>query len=173
MQRLKGYLGVIAWQIGLGYLALWAIAFVVLDHGPRLFGMSSTCHVETTQHLLRWVCDPGSPLTWLAGIANAAVTATVFAPVYLAAATVNPDAAAIAVAILLVHGIGLPTALLVLIRLLRGLFEAPRWFARRRAEEMHEPVPQTHIQRGALAPPPPPAKTLKPREAFGLRQQQG
>ncbi len=67
MQRLKGYLGVIAWQIGLGYIALWAIAFVVLDHGPRLFGMSSTCHVETTQHLLRWVCDPGSPLTWLAG----------------------------------------------------------------------------------------------------------
>jgi hypothetical protein len=172
MQRRKGYLGIIAWQIGLGYIALWAIAFVVLDYSPRLFGMSPACHAETTQLMFRWVCDPGSPLVFLAGIANAVLTATIFAPVYLAAATVNPDAAAIAVAILLVHGIGLPTALLVLIRLLRGLFEAPRWFARGRAEEMHEPMPQTHIQRGALAPPPPPAKTVTPRETFGLRQQQ-
>ena len=37
MHRLNSYLRVAAWQLGLAYIALWAITFVVLDYGPIIF----------------------------------------------------------------------------------------------------------------------------------------
>jgi hypothetical protein len=59
----------------------------------------------------------------LASVANAALTATVWAPVYLAAATTQPEAAVRAVPIIALHVIGLPLSLLVLVRLLAGAFD--------------------------------------------------
>jgi hypothetical protein len=152
MRRLKDYLHIAAWQLGLAYIALWAIAFIALDYGPRLF--DGACRPIGTTLLFYWSCDPSSPLHFIAGVANTALTATVWAPVYVAAATVRPDDLALAVPILIVHLIGLPTALLVSIRLLARLVQIPRWLTRRRA--------------------PPPASALpkvKPRDTFGLRGQ--
>ena len=97
MRRLKDYLKVIAWQAGLGYLLIWAITFWTLDDGARVFGASGVCLPDQAKVLFYWACEAKSPLSILASLANAALTLTVWAPVYVAAATVKPDAMAIAV----------------------------------------------------------------------------
>src|SRR5262245_45036174 len=118
MRRLKDYCKLIAWQAGIGYLLLWAVTFWTLDDGATVFGKSGVCFPDQAKVLFYWVCEASSPLTILASVANAALTATVWAPVYIAAATVQPDAALIAGPIIALHVIGLPLGLFVLVRLL-------------------------------------------------------
>jgi len=118
MRRLKDYLKIVAWQTGLGYLLLWAITFWTLDDGARVFGRSGVCLPDQAKVLFYWVCEATSPLSILASLANVALTVTVWAPVYVAAATVEPDAMAIAVPILAVHVVGLPLGMFVLIRMM-------------------------------------------------------
>ena len=88
MRRLKDYLRFVAWQIGIGYLLLWAVTFWTLDEGAAVFGKSGVCYPDAAKVLFYWVCEATSPLAILASVANVALTATVWAPVYLAAATV-------------------------------------------------------------------------------------
>jgi hypothetical protein len=123
MRRLRDYFRIIAWQGGFGYLLLWAVTFWTLDEGANVFGNSGVCHPDAAKVLFYWVCDAASPLAILATVANVALTATVWAPVYLAAATVRPDAAAIAVPIILTHLIGLPLAIFVLVRSLTAVLD--------------------------------------------------
>jgi hypothetical protein len=118
MRRFKDYCRFVAWQAGLGYLMLWAVTFWTLDEGATVFGKSGVCFPDQAKVLFYWVCDASSPLTILAGIANAALTATVWAPVYIAAATAQPDAAVVAGPIIALHLIGLPLAIFVLMRLM-------------------------------------------------------
>src|SRR5215471_18226824 len=118
MRRLSEYGKLIVWQTGLGYLLLWAVTLWTLNDGAAVFGKSGVCFPDAAKVLFYWVCDVASPLSILASVANGALTATVWAPVYLAAATVDPEAIVVAVPIVLVHVIGLPLAILVLIRLL-------------------------------------------------------
>jgi hypothetical protein len=134
MQRLRDYLRFVAFNAGAGYIALWAMTFWTLDHGPAVFGGSGLCHPDDAKILFYWVCDASTPLGILAGVANTALTVTVWAPVYVAAATVRPDAIAIAVPIVLAHAIGLPTAIFVAIRAMLALLQLPRrLFGRRQA----------------------------------------
>src|SRR5215831_7385972 len=122
MQRLKDYSKFIAWHAGLAYLLLWAVTFWTLDEGALVFGKSG-CHPDSAKVLFYWVCEPGSPIGILAGIANTALTVTVWAPVFLAAATVQPDSTAIAGVIIAVHVIGLPLGILATIRMLAAAFD--------------------------------------------------
>lgn len=167
MHRLKTYLQIAIWQVGLAYIALWAVTFVVLDYGPHLF--DGVCRPIGAAFLFYWSCDPSSPLAFAAGIANTTLTATVWAPVYLAAATVSPGAIALAIPIMLVHLIGLPAALLVSIRLLARIVQMPRRLAGRHATDSDDdPLPALRM----LPPPAPSAlPKVKPRDTFGLRGQ--
>jgi hypothetical protein len=180
MQRLKDYLRFIAWQAGLSYLLLWAVTFWTLDEGVNVFANSGVCVPDGTKVLFYWVCDPSSPLTILASLANTALTLTVWAPVYLAAASVQPEAAVIAAPIIAVHVIGLPLGLLALVRMLAAAFDLRRRVASKRAE----PPKDTVIAVSPAVPPPaapeplPPQRDqpikprramLKPRTEFGLR----
>jgi hypothetical protein len=131
MPRFRDYCGIFAWQTGLGYLLLWAVTYWTLADGAAVFGRSGVCHADSAQVLFYWACDPASPLAILASVANYALTATVWAPVFVAAATVDPDAAVIAVPIVALHVIGLPCGILVLIRLLARAFDATRALPRR------------------------------------------
>jgi hypothetical protein len=180
MQRLKDYLRFIAWQAGLGYLLLWAVTFWTLDEGVNVFANSGVCVPDGTKVLFYWVCDPSSPLTILASLANAALTVTVWAPVYLAAASVQPEAAVIAVPIIAVHVIGLPLGLLVLVRMLAAAFDLRRRIGERHTEPPSEPVPaSSSIVPASTTPvllPPQSARqftprraVIKPRAEFGLR----
>jgi hypothetical protein len=183
MQRLKDYIRIIAWQAGLGYLLLWGVTFWTLDEGPTVFGKSGVCVPDEAKVLFYWVCDPSSPLTVLASIANAALTATVWAPVYLAAATAQPEAAAIAVPIIMLHVVGLPLGLLFLVRLLAAVFDLrQRIGARYQAPPQLVPaaaLPAEAAPTASAAPPAPvavrptmsPRPTVKPRSEFGLRGQ--
>jgi hypothetical protein len=133
MHRLRDYGTFVVWSSGLGYVALWCVTLWTLDHGAAMFGGSGVCRPDLAKVLFYWVCDPASPRAFLAAIANAALTVTVWAPVYVAAAAVRPDAIVIAVPIVAVHLVGLPAALLVAIRLMLALFRAARRLSRRDA----------------------------------------
>jgi hypothetical protein len=109
---------------------LWGVAYWTLAEGGAVFGKSGVCHADSAQVLFYWACDPASPLQVLAPLANFALTTTVWAPVSVAAATVHPDAVILAVSIALVHLLGLPLGILVLIRLMARTFDAIRALSR-------------------------------------------
>jgi hypothetical protein len=126
MRRLKHYLKIVAWQTGLGYLLLWAVTFWALDEGATVFGKSGVCYPDEAKVLFYWVCEATSPFAILASVVNVALTATVWAPVYLAAATAQPDAAAIAVPIIALHVVGLPLGIFVLMRMMATAIDLRR-----------------------------------------------
>jgi hypothetical protein len=176
MRRLHDYFRFLVWQSGLGYAALWIVTFWTLDYGSAIFSQASGCHPDDAKVMFYWICDPASPLSFLAAIANTALTVTVWAPVYLAAATVRPDAVSIAGPILAAHVIGLPALIFITIRLMLQFFLLPRRLARR----------MQLIDSGAVAEPETADNTLssmlemralqrspsavKPRDNFGLRK---
>ena len=163
MRRLKDYLNILAWQAGLAYIALWVMTFVVLARGPAFFASSGTCWPDAATVLFYWTCDPASPLSIAAAFANVVLTATVWAPVFFAAATVRPEALILAVPIAFNHLIGLPTAIFVVVRLMLMLLALPRQLLRRAPEP--EPAP-VRIKK----PPPPRPPRVKSRSAFGQRR---
>src|SRR5262249_21375728 len=113
------------------YIAMWAVVLWALDDGFTVFGQSGVCHIDPAVVLFYWSCAADSPLAVLAAVVNAAFTTTIWAPVFVAAATVDADAVVIAVPIVLAHLVGLPTALFVLIRTLLWLFAGLRLVLRR------------------------------------------
>jgi hypothetical protein len=163
MRRLKDYLRFLVWNAGLGYIALWLMTFWTFDHGGAVFGHSGVCQPADAKVLFYWACDPASPLSILAALANTALTVTVWAPVYVAAATVDPSAMALALPIMLTHALGLPAALLVIIRVMSGLFTIPRRFLRKQSAPLSDAnEPGRQQPRHTL-------RLVKPRQSFGLR----
>jgi hypothetical protein len=172
MRRLKDYLSFVAWQSGLSYIALWAVTFWSLDWGPIVFGRTDACHVDNAKVMFYWVCDPASPLAILAAVADTALTVTVWAPVYVAAATVQPEAIAIAVPIVAAHVIGLPMAILVMTRLMlrffAGLRRAAWCFTGRAAAVSAGAIDADAHASAQLAPRHSPPR-VPARKSFGLR----
>jgi hypothetical protein len=163
MPRLKLCLHVAAVQSGLAYIALWAITFLVLDYGPLIF--DGACRPVGSQLFFYWSCEASSPLAFAASIANTALATTVWAPISLAAATMRPDAFVLAIPILLVHLIGLSAALLLAIRLMVRIVDAPRRLRKASAQDGDNTMPPLRT----LAPAPRSAPKVKPRDTFGLR----
>lgn len=178
MRRLLDYLQFLVWQSGIGYVLLWVVTFWTLDYGPTIFGASG-CHPDQAKVLFYWICNADNPLAMLATVANTALTATIWAPVYIAAATVRPDAVPIAAPIVGVHLIGLPAAIFVTIRLMLQFFLIPRRLARRMQLIESETVidAATPVSGKPAAPDatmiemrlPRSAKRVPPRSEFGLR----
>ena len=81
----------------------------------------------------------------------------------------RPDAIAIALPILLVHLVGLPTALLVSIRLLARIVQVPRWFASRHAQDNDDADDALPPLRTLPPAAPSALPKVKPRDTFGLR----
>jgi len=172
MQRLRDYARFLVWSSGLGYLALWATTMWTLDYGTALFAKSGVCRPDATRELFYWACDPASPVAMLAALANTALTFTLWAPVYVAAAIVQPRLIVIAAPVAATHVIGLPAALLVTIRSAVAALAAVRWLLRAAATRL-----QAAGQAGdASAPRPPqarPAARVGQRDTFGLRESPG
>lgn len=170
MRRIRDYLNFVAWQAGLSYLLMWAVTFWALDQGVTVFGSSGVCHPNAAKELFYWVCDPSSPFDILAAVVNVALTATVWAPVYIAAASVRPDAMALAGPIVAVHVVGLPLAMFVLVRTIAALLD----FARRKAHAWNKnvagdragPAPRAKAVAAFSVPP---LRTAPPRREFGMR----
>ena len=196
MRRLKDYGRLAAWQAGVSYLLLWAVTVWALDEGATVFGKSGVCVPDEAKVLFYWVCEPASPLAILASVVNFALTATVWAPVYVAAATAQPDALAIAVPIVILHLVGLPLGIFVLIRMMVTALELRRRVGsgRASAEPPSEGSPEVPAAPGGTAPaavaarapptppaaaamsarrmvpPPKPVRKVKARNEFGLRR---
>jgi hypothetical protein len=190
MRRLKDYLKFIAWQTGLGYLLLWALTFWALDEGVAVFGRSGACQIDQAKVLFYWVCEAKTPLALLATLSNLALTVTVWAPVYVAAATVDPGAMAIALPILIVHIVGLPLGLFVLVRMMAtaldlrrripgGVAQAEAAVPASPSVTVAAPSPASYFSTApapARVPPPLPPRALQPvppRSEFGLRSRKG
>jgi hypothetical protein len=176
MRRLKDCLKVVVWQAGLGYLAIWAITFWTLDDGPRVYGGSGVCYPDAAKVLFYWVCEPTSPLAIIATLSNVALTVTVWAPVYVAAATVQTEAMAIALPIIAVHMIGLPAGLFVLIRLTSTALAARRlWSDRGHTEALatagmtDQTAPGVPVACEQALDSHPRSDKIKSRAEFGMR----
>jgi hypothetical protein len=165
MRRISDYLHFLLWQTGLGYIALWALTLWTLGDGTSVFGQSGVCHPDEAKVLFYWVCNADSMWSILAMLSNTALTATVWAPVYVAAATVHADAIAIAAPILLTHVIGLPAALFVTIRSMLLLVQMPRNLFRKKGVE----APPADSVIVATPEPIRPMARVKARTTFGLR----
>ncbi len=173
MGRIKDYVRFIAWQTGLSYLLMWAVTFWALDYGAAVFGTSGVCHPDAAKELFYWVCDASSPLSILATVVNVALTATVWAPVYIAAASVQPEAMAVAAPIIAIHVVGLPLGLFVLVRTVAAVLD----FGRRKARGGSKEIAGARSTDSARPPqakaakqaPPQPRKVVPPRSEFGLR----
>jgi len=173
MQRLKEYGRIVAWQTGVGYLLLWAVTFWTLDEGPAVFANSGVCHPDLNAALFYWSCDPSSSMQILASLANGALTATVWAPIYVAAATVAPAAIVVAAWIMAVHVIGLPLGLFVFIRAMTKAFDALRSVRSRMALANSAALPpapdRTAASAGSLAPVGPARRLVARRSDLGWR----
>jgi hypothetical protein len=130
MRRIKEYIRFVSWQAGVSYIALWGVTFWTIHYGQAVFGHSGSCHVDSAKIMFYWACDPSHAVAILAAMANTALTITLWAPVYIAAATVRADAWMIAAPIIAAHLIGLPTAILVMTRFMLLLFAALRQIGR-------------------------------------------
>ena len=153
-------------------MALWAMTYWTLDHGGAVFSSSGQCRPDVAQVLFYWVCDRASPLSLLASLANTALTLTVWAPVYIAAATVRPDWIIIAAPSVVAHVVGLPAALFVTIRLMLVTLTLPRRIWGRAGAT--RPDPATEIEAAPLpeipaCPTGRPKPLVKTRATFGLR----
>ncbi len=171
MGRIKDYVRFIAWQTGLSYLLMWAVTFWALDYGAAVFGKSGVCHPNAAKELFYWVCDPSSPLSILSTVVNVALTATVWAPVYIAAASVQPDAMTVALPIILIHVVGLPLGLFVLVRTVAAVLDFGRRKARGGGKEIARSADLARPEQAKRAnpAPPQPRKVVPPRSEFGLR----
>jgi hypothetical protein len=173
MGRIRDYVRFIAWQTGLSYLLMWAVTFWALDYGAAVFGTSGVCHPDAAKELFYWVCDASSPLSILSTVVNVALTATVWAPVYIAAASVQPEAMTVAAPIIAIHAVGFPLALFVLVRTVAAVLDFGRRNARGGRQEIAD-APSTDSARPPQAKSPKPApsqprKVVPPRGEFGLR----
>jgi hypothetical protein len=159
MRRFRDYLRFLVWNSGLGYIALWAITFWTLDYGPAVLGRWGGCAPDPNTVLFYWVCDSASPFSILAAVANSALTITIWAPVYVGAAIVRPEAAVLAAPIIGMHLIGLAAAILVTARLMLALFGFVRRVLR--------------LQRGMPAATPTPDALILAQPETTLRQAGG
>lgn len=165
MRRISEYLYFLLWLAGFAYLALWTLTLWTLGDGASVFGQSGVCSPDQAKVLFYWVCEPESPLAMLAMLSNIALTTTVWAPVYVAAATVKPDAIAIAAPILATHVVGLPAALFVAMRAMLVLVQLPRNVLRGKPVEAPSIVPEIAVLPEKMRPLP----RIKARTTFGLR----
>lgn len=167
MRRLKDYSRFLVWNSGLGYIALWTITFWTLDYGQTVLGAWGGCSPDPNTALFYWVCDSASPFSILATVANSALTITIWAPVYLAAATVRPEALVLAVPIIGAHLFGLATAILITVRLMLAFFQLMRRLWKRdppaAAPTADAAIPRLPVASRARPQTP-------PRATFGLRQ---
>ena len=169
MRRIRDYLRFLVWNSGLGYIALWAITFWTLDYGQAVLGVWGGCAPDPNTVLFYWVCDSASPFSILAAVANSALTITIWAPVYVAAAIVRPEAIVLAVPIIGAHVLALGAAILVTVRLALAFFQLVRRRLRRKPDEFAA----TPVIAEAVVPLVPVAghpPQIPAHRTFGLRQ---
>lgn len=110
----------LAWTCGLGYIAMWLIVFLSLDGAP-IVRSSPSCTALDGVVMVFWTCELHTPLWFLANLVNIAMSYTVWAPVFLAVASVDPAVIFIASTIVGTHVLGLPACLYVMLRIFAWL----------------------------------------------------
>jgi hypothetical protein len=103
-------------QVGLAYVVLWGITWWTLDHGSMLLGARAGCRLESLSDLVVWTCMSGTRLGVVADLVNGVLASTVWAPAVVLSAASQPEVRLLAVAVVGLHLVGLPAALLVAIR---------------------------------------------------------
>lgn len=169
-------------QIGLAYVVLWGVTWWTLDHGSTLLGPGAGCRLESLSDLVVWNCASGTRLDVVADLVNGVLASTVWAPAVVLSAVVQPEVRLLAVAVVGLHLVGLPAALLVAIRF--GVSLCDR-IARRPPAGSTPPTldaptgdamssATSEAVTGRAGPRLPPARRARspvtPRSTFGLRQ---
>lgn len=162
--------------VGLAYMLLWLITWWVLDHGAAVLGPGTGCRLQRLSDLVLWRCTDVMPIPVVADLVNGVLASTVWAPVVVMAAAIQPEVRLAAVAVIGLHLVGLPAALLIAVRFGARLCDR---IARRAPADAPAGDP-TVAARASVAEPadrraaaaPVRAKRVPPmpRATFGLRQ---
>jgi hypothetical protein len=166
MNRLKDYARFLTWNFGLGYIALWPMALWTLDHGQAFFSGTGQCKPDPATALFYWICDPASPASIVATLANSALTVTVWGPVYIAAAAVKANALPVALPIVAIHIFGFSAVILITARSALWLLQTMRGLGRRAPPS---PPDDARTARHEFALPAGTIPSVEPHDGFGLR----
>ncbi|MFD2181239.1 hypothetical protein [Rhodoplanes azumiensis] len=177
--RLEADARLAVYILGIFYIALWAITWLILGHGAALLRPEQGCRLEGLDVLFLWRCVGETHLPVVADLANGVLASTVWAPVVVLTAAVQPEVRLVAFLVVALHVVGLPAALLIAIRAGETLCDriARRPAAGERAAPAPAPDDPGRTERtpraasGApLAPPRPKRPPVTPRKTFGLRR---
>ncbi|MFL9828730.1 hypothetical protein, partial [Rhodoplanes sp. SY1] len=102
--------------LGVFYIALWGITWLILAYGGEVLRPDHGCRLEGLSALVLWRCTGGAHLPVVADLANGVLASTVWAPVVVLAAAVQPEVRLVAFLVVGLHVVGLPAALLIAIR---------------------------------------------------------
>lgn len=115
MPPVRSILRAALWSWGLGYVVLWGLAIWALGETHPLW-RDPACRADANQVVFYFDCGRAGAIAALAMLTNWAFTFTIWAPVYIAAATVRADALAVALPVVASHVLGLPAAVYVAMR---------------------------------------------------------
>ncbi|RAI30806.1 hypothetical protein CH338_26995, partial [Rhodoplanes elegans] len=102
--------------LGVFYIALWGITWLILAYGGELLRPDHGCRLEGLSALFLWHCTGGAHLPVVADLANGVLASTVWAPLVVLTAAVQPEVRLVAFLVVGLHVVGLPAALLIAIR---------------------------------------------------------
>ncbi|RAI39140.1 hypothetical protein [Rhodoplanes roseus] len=102
--------------VGIAYVALWLVTWWALGHGSAVLGPDRGCRLESLADVFMWSCTTGTRLHVVADLVNGALASTVWAPAVVMSAAMQPEVRLAAFAVVGLHLVGLPAALLVVIR---------------------------------------------------------
>lgn len=111
-----------AWPYAAIYAGMWALAIATV-RGAAFLSFYPGCVTFDTAVTPMWHCADSFFMGLLANLANASLMVTLWVPSFIMAGLVDPTSASIAVPILLVHAIGLPTTVYAIVRIMIALME--------------------------------------------------
>lgn len=111
-----------AWPYAVIYAGMWLMAIATV-RGMTFLSVDPYCATVATKITPLWYCTDGALMGLVATLANASLLVTLWVPSFIVVGLVNPYSAAIALPILLVHAIGVPTSVYALVRIAIALME--------------------------------------------------
>lgn len=177
--RLEADARLAVYILGLFYIALWAITWLILGHGAALLRPEQGCRLEGLDVLFLWRCAGETPLPVVADLANGVLASTVWAPIVVLTAAVQPEVRLVAFLVVGLHVVGLPAALLIAIRAGERLCDRIARRATGTAQAASGPTPDAPARPertrcdpdfAAVSASRPKRPPVTPRKTFGLRQ---
>jgi hypothetical protein len=154
-------------------MALWAIGWCAIGPGAAMLGRAGCRITASTPDVFIWSCTVDGPLQLFADLVNGVLASTFLMPVAVAAAVTEPGIRVATLAVVALHVVGFPAALLVAVRMCERFLD--RMVGRGRSSDTLAAADTASPEAYCMAPTELRSsggagrKPLAPRDTFGLR----